>query len=206
MTNNKRKRSSKNDSNKDNKRKKLENEDYLISALFVEKTAVTEKKAILVFGCPGSGKSNYIRSNKEKLNNYVKISRDYFIENNSEVNNLEEKWKILQKLVLDVEKKALDKNCNILWEVTGRNWSDIARIRKFCKLNSYNIKFIFISSDKDLCKNRVIFREKIIERKVSLRKFNVTYSKILDNYKRLKSDLQNNEEVITINNNWYPNQ
>ena len=206
MTDNKRKRSSKNDSNKDNKRKKLENEDYLISALFVEKTAVTEKKAILVFGCPGSGKSNYIRSNKEKLNNYVKISRDYFIENNSEINNLEEKWKILQKLILDVEKKALSKNCNILWEVTGRNWSDISRIRKVCKINSYNIEFIFISSDKDLCKNRVIFREKVIERKVSLSNFNVTYNKILNNYKRLESDLKNNEEIIKINNNWYPNQ
>ena len=206
MTDNKRKRSSKNDSDKDNKRKKLENEDYLISALFVEKTAVTEKKAILVFGCPGSGKSNYIRSNKEKLNNYVKISRDYFIENNMEINKLQKKWRILQKLVLDVEKKALAKNCNILWEVTGRNWSDISRIRKVCKINSYNIEFIFISSDKDLCKNRVIFREKVIERKVSLEKFNATYDKILNNFTRLKSDLQSNEKIITFYNKWNPNQ
>jgi len=193
----KRKRDYKNTSNKRSKK-----ETVLIENLFIKKLKSNEKKAILIFGCPGSGKSNYINSNNSEFNNYVKISRDYFIENNLDgYNNNSDKWKVLQRLILDVEKEGLTKNYNLLWEVTGRNWSDISRIRNICYENDYNLKFVFIKSDKDLCKNRIKFREKYNDRKVSLEKFNQAYDKILANFTRLKDE---NEKIHIYDNIWLP--
>lgn len=192
----KRKRDYKNTSNKRSKK-----ETVLIENLFNKKLKSNEKKAILIFGCPGSGKSNYINSNNGEFNNYVKISRDYFIENNLNGYNNSDKWKVLQRLILDVEKEGLTKNYNLLWEVTGRNWSDISRIRNICCENDYNLKFVFIKSDKDLCKNRIKFREKYNDRKVSLEKFNQVYDKILANFKRLKDE---NEKIHIYDNIWLP--
>jgi predicted kinase len=192
----KRKRDYKNTSNKRSKK-----ETVLIENLFNKKLKSNEKKAILIFGCPGSGKSNYINSNNSEFNNYVKISRDYFIENNLNGYNNSDKWKVLQRLILDVEKEGLTKNYNLLWEVTGRNWSDISRIRNICYENDYNLKFVFIKSDKDLCKNRIKFREKYNDRTVSLEKFNQVYDKILANFKRLKDE---NEKIHIYDNIWLP--
>lgn len=196
----KRKRDYKNTSNKRSKK-----ETKLIENLFSKELSYDQKKAILIFGCPGSGKSNYINSNKKEFNKYVKISRDYFIENNLNGYNNSDKWKVLQRLILDVEKEGLFKNCSLLWEVTGRNWSDISRIRNICYENNYSLKIVFIKSDKDLCKNRIKFREKYNDRKVSINNFNKVNDIINSNFLRIKENLESNEEIIVHLNKWIPN-
>ena len=172
----------------------------LINKLFINKKCSNNVNAILIIGSPGSGKSNYISSNNDIYLNYVKISRDYFVENmNIDQDN---KWKILQFLISHVENKAIKKSNNILWEITGRNWSDISRIRKICKDNKFPLKIIFITSEIDSCKKRIIHREKTLDRKVLINDFNLVNKQIQKNFNRI--DLQSNESKEKYVNIWIP--
>jgi len=183
------------------KKRELTNEqNEIIDKLFIDKNKSDGINAQLIIGSPGSGKSNYISSNKDIYLNYVKISRDYFVENISI--DQKEKWKILQFLMSYVENKAINEKNNILWEVTGRNWSDISRIRKICKDNNYPLKIIFISSKIEICKKRILHREKTLDRKVLINDFDLVKNQIRENFNRIK--LQLNESKEKYDNIWIP--
>lgn len=182
------------------KRELSDEQNEIINKLFIEKKKSDSINAQLIIGSPGSGKSNYISSKKDIYLNYVKISRDYFVENiNIDQNN---KWKTLQFLMSYVENKAINENNNILWEVTGRNWSDISHIRTICQENNYPLKIIFITSKIEICKKRILHREKTLDRKVLINNFDLVKNQIHENYNRIK--LQLNESKEEYENIWIP--
>ena len=182
------------------KRELNDEQNEIINKLFIDKKKSDSINAQLIIGSPGSGKSNYISSNKDIYLNYVKISRDYFVENiNIDQNN---KWKILQFLMSYVENKAINEKNDILWEVTGRNWSDISHIRTICQENNYPLKIIFITSKIEICKKRILHREKTLDRKVLINNFDLVKNQIHKNYNRIK--LQLNESKEEYENIWIP--
>jgi predicted kinase len=182
------------------KRELTSKQSKLIDELFINIKSSNDINAILIIGSPGSGKSNYISSNNDIYLNYIKISRDYFVEKMNI--NQDNKWKILQFLISHVENRAIKECNNILWEITGRNWSDISRIRKICKINNFSLKIIFITSEIESCKKRIIHREKILDRKVVINDFNLVNKQIQKNYNRI--DLQSNESKEKYVNIWIP--
>ena len=105
---------------------KRSRDEYIINFYRSKKTKITTKKAILLVGTPGSGKSTV----SKLFPDYTVISRDKGIEQGKD-------WKGAQILFTKEKNDVIRNNKNFIWDTTGLNKNDIVHMINICNDNQY---------------------------------------------------------------------
>jgi len=122
-----------------------------------KRTKTTTKKAILLVGTPGSGKSTV----SKLFPDYTVISRDKGIEQGKD-------WKGAQILFTKEKNDVIRNNKNFIWDTTGLNKNDIVHMINICNQHNYELSIYFVQCDSDITKDRITKREKTTKRKYKI--------------------------------------
>tara|TARA_B100001250_G_C19617844_1_gene707967 strand:- start:183 stop:788 length:606 start_codon:yes stop_codon:yes gene_type:complete len=133
-----------------------------------KRTKTTTKKAILLVGTPGSGKSTV----SKLFPDYTVISRDKGIEQGKD-------WKGAQILFTKEKNDVIRNNKNFIWDTTGLNKNDIVHMINICNQHNYELSIYFVQCDSDITKDRITKREKTTTRKYKINVLNLCNDKII---------------------------
>ncbi len=136
---------------------KRSRDEYIINFYRSKKAKTTNKKAILLVGTPGSGKSTVAKL----FPDYTVISRDKGIDQGKD-------WIDAQILFTKEKNDVIRNNKNFIWDTTGLNKNDIVHMVNVCNQHDYQLSIYFVQCDSDITKERIIKREKTSKRKYKI--------------------------------------
>ena len=162
-------------------------DEYIVEYYKSKKYKILNKKAILILGTPGSGKSTIANL----FSGYTVISRDKGIDKGKD-------WKGAQILFSKEKNDVINNNQNFVWDTTGINKNDIVHMINLCNQYNYQLSIYFILCDSDITKKRINQREKSLNRKYKINEYNLSNYKVLieRNLNQLFVDKKINEYKI----------
>ena len=146
---------------------KRSRDEYIINFYKSKKSKIITKKAILLVGIPGSGKSTVANL----FPDYTVISRDKGIDQGKD-------WIDAQILFTKEKNDVINNNQNFIWDTTGLNKNDIVHMINICNQYNYQLSIYFVQCDHLITKERIIKRNKKSKRKYKINIHNLCNDKI----------------------------
>ena len=146
---------------------KRSRDQYIIEYYKSKKNKIITKKAILLVGIPGSGKSTIAKL----FPDYTVISRDKGIDQGKD-------WIDAQILFTKEKNDVINNNQNFIWDTTGLSKNDIVHMINICNQYNYQLSIYFVQCDHLIAKKRILDRNKKSKRKYKINIHNLCNDKI----------------------------
>ena len=146
---------------------KRSRDQYIIEYYKSKKNKIITKKAILLVGIPGSGKSTIAKL----FPDYTVISRDKGIDQGKD-------WIDAQILFTKEKNDVINNNQNFIWDTTGLSKNDIVHMINICNQYNYQLSIYFVQCDHLIAKKRILDRNKKSKRKYKINIHNLRNDKI----------------------------